>query len=575
MSCPATLRWAAVFYLALALPALTQYSHAAGPRDNPLLNPPLPDLPDLYTEDEQQPEKTSEANGPDQTEPQPARIQPGIRAHKKGESQATREMRADLQRQISQYYNLTGQTDNALIHLLAAKNRGWLALQDSRVALDAARLYHRLNLPLEAERLYTSLPDWQIPKNEKQKFLLERIQSHYNRGVYRSAARLLEQLGTPADLKIASRVESLRIRILIAQGRYGTINEIFEQQMGRPRNNLYTRYNLGVSLVASGQTGEGIGLLDELGSIDAIDPEPMALRDQANLSLGWAFLQADQGSTARPFFRRVRLSGPFSNSALLALGWALIAPDGEPQQKVITRLQNCIEDPAQLLQATTAVMRRPPREGCGKPKVFRYKRDLEFEPAEEEANKRLQAALTPWNRLIKRPAHDPAVQEALLARGYLFEQLNANNAAAGAYRLAIQRLEEERRHMKAIQQRLQQAPLEIFQQNTDQHHTYLAELISSPQIAETRQSLLALQNYGKRLQKIHGQLQQLPPAAVSAGKIHDAEFRLQQLQLRHDTLKAGFEDVIKRLINRQFEARDKQLGIYLKRARLALVELHS
>ena len=47
-----------------------------------------------------------------------------------------------------------------------------------------------------------------------------------------------------------------------------------------------------------------------------------SLRDKANLALGYAFLQDDQPLAAKPALQRVRLEGPFSNKALLGVGWA-------------------------------------------------------------------------------------------------------------------------------------------------------------------------------------------------------------------------------------------------------------
>ena len=47
-----------------------------------------------------------------------------------------------------------------------------------------------------------------------------------------------------------------------------------------------------------------------------------ALRDRANLALGFAYLQANQPDKARVPLERVRLNGAYSNKALLGLGWA-------------------------------------------------------------------------------------------------------------------------------------------------------------------------------------------------------------------------------------------------------------
>ena len=52
------------------------------------------------------------------------------------------------------------------------------------------------------------------------------------------------------------------------------------------------------------------------------NPELAALRDKANVALGYAWLQASHPVEAKPSLERVRLTGPFSNKALLGVGWS-------------------------------------------------------------------------------------------------------------------------------------------------------------------------------------------------------------------------------------------------------------
>ena len=111
--------------------------------------------------------------------------------------------------------------------------------------------------------------------------------------------------------------------------------------------------------------------------------EMLGLRDRANLAIGYALIQDEQPKDAREALGRVRLSGPFSNKALLGAGWA------------DTQLDE-------------------------------YKR-----------------ALVPWNTLYERDQIDPAVQESYLAVPYALGQLQASRRAADAYLYAIQSFAEE------------------------------------------------------------------------------------------------------------------------------------
>src|SRR5690606_36813342 len=85
----------------------------------------------------------------------------------------------------------------------------------------------------------------------------------------------------------------------------------------------FARYNLGVALVRLGRVEEGTALLDAVGRQGRSgDAESLAaLRDKANVAVGYAWLQADLAERARDSLRRVRLNGAFSIKALLGAGW--------------------------------------------------------------------------------------------------------------------------------------------------------------------------------------------------------------------------------------------------------------
>src|SRR6201999_4522534 len=119
------------------------------------------------------------------------------------------------------------------------------------------------------------------------------------------------------------------------------------------------------------------------GVLDTDSDELMALRDKANLALGFAYLQAQRPADARPVLARVRLEGPYSSKALLGVGWA--------------------------------------DAGLGD-----FKR-----------------ALVPWMALRKRSMLDSAVQESFLTIPYAYVQLSAFGQAADFYNLAIQSFDDE------------------------------------------------------------------------------------------------------------------------------------
>jgi hypothetical protein len=136
-------------------------------------------------------------------------------------------------------------------------------------------------------------------------------------------------------------------------------------------------------MVRSGSAEEGRRLLESVGTMAAQSDEERSLRDRANLALGFAHLQERAGEPAVAALSRVRLDGPFTNRALLGLGWA------------------------------ESDVQRPER------------------------------ALVPWLELREGRLLDSAVQESFLAVPYAYAQLASNGQAAQQYRLAVQAYAEE------------------------------------------------------------------------------------------------------------------------------------
>ncbi len=161
---------------------------------------------------------------------------------------------------------------------------------------------------------------------------------------------------------------------------------------------LYARYNLGVALVRAGRGDEGRRWLDALGQLPAATEPQRALRDQANLALGYAALQDDQAETARTALQRVRLQGPAAAKALLAFGWADLA----------------LEQP--------------------------------------------RRALRPWQELLGRDPADAAVLEARIAVPHALAELGAEAAAAQAYEQALAHYDTEAAALVSTRDELRRGP---------------------------------------------------------------------------------------------------------------------
>jgi tetratricopeptide (TPR) repeat protein len=203
------------------------------------------------------------------------------------------------------------------------------------------------------------------------------------RGYLEKSEFALQQLGDSLPDNMLRESKMLHAQILIDSGRYGEAVAQLVRWKGRTEWASYAQFNLGVALVRNGDVETASGILNELGTINAHNEELAALRDKANLALGYSLLQEGRPAAAKEPLQRIRLEGPFSNKALLGVGWA----DAE--------LNN-------------------------------YRR-----------------ALVPWMELRGRDLLDSAVQEAMLAIPYGLAQLDSNSQAADHYLNAVEAFYEE------------------------------------------------------------------------------------------------------------------------------------
>ncbi|MRR33091.1 hypothetical protein EG829_00115 [bacterium] len=192
-----------------------------------------------------------------------------------------------------------------------------------------------------------------------------------------NALHSLERMGKDIPEPIQDDVKFLRGQILLANGRFPEAARIFQDVQEVKSLEGFAGYNLGIALMKDGKEQEGRQFLDRTGQILSEAPDAQAIRDKANLVLGYKLLDEKAAEHAKLVLERVRLSGPFSNRALLGSGWS-------------------------------------------------------------DAGRGLyDSALVPWSILAEREVTDPAVQEALLAVPYAYGKLNIYGKAAVLYGKAL------------------------------------------------------------------------------------------------------------------------------------------
>jgi hypothetical protein len=271
----------------------------------------------------------------------------------------------------------------AIVRLLAAQDQGQLGEHEEQAELLLGGMYLSYGHHLEAARIFERLLANNVAPEIRDRtwFFLAKIWKQ--RGYFDKAQDALSQLSDDLPENLQREARMLESQIYIDSGQYDKAIALLQNWEGRTEWSSYAKFNLGVALVRSGRVDAAADILEELGDLNPFNEEMTSLRDKANLALGYSLLQDKQPLAAKAPLQRVRLEGPFSNKALLGVGWA----DAE---------------------------------------VENYSR-----------------ALVPWMELRGRDLLDPAVQESMLAIPYALAKLDAVSQAADHYLNAIEAFYEE------------------------------------------------------------------------------------------------------------------------------------
>ena len=95
----------------------------------------------------------------------------------------------------------------------------------------------------------------------------------------------------------------------------------------------YARFNLGVALVRSNRLAEARPSLDAVGRLQSTNDELLALKDKANLALGFAYLQNQQPARPSRSWSACASMARSPRARCWALGWADAAQTAITKQR--------------------------------------------------------------------------------------------------------------------------------------------------------------------------------------------------------------------------------------------------
>lgn len=358
---------------------------------------------------------------------------------------------ARLDTELGQYRGLDEpRLDTLYYHV----NHAEFAVGDFELAY---RMHHR------AGRVITAVIEGNVEEPMRNEAIYRLARLYFQKDQPEDALHALERIRGTIPARIRDDLEFLRGQVFMANGRFVEAGRIFKGLQNAKGLEGFASYNFGIALIKAGKEQDGRQHLDLTGQIISDNQSTLAIKDKSNLVLGYKLLDKNDGKNAQMVLDRVRLSGPFSNRALLGSGWA------------------------------------------------------------DASQGRFERALVPWSILAKREVTDPAVQEALLAVPYAYEKLKVYGRAAMMYGNALESFGREvdklGASIKSVQEGkfLQALTREELKQDSDwvvklrklpeaPETYYLLELMASHDFQESLKNYLDLNELQKKLAVWDGDL---------------------------------------------------------------------
>ena len=270
------------------------------------------------------------------------------------------------------YYR--GEEISALTKILIAQKENQLPNHTNSAELLSGVIYLNLGMLIKAQDIFKRLLTEQDLKHEliaKIEFYLAKL--HYKQNDYAQAKVRLTRVYQSLTIDLQDECFIMLSNIALSERQLVEARDWLNLVSSDSELLIYTRYNLGIIWLKDGQLEQALPFLTKI----FLTPEPTdiqrSLQDKAKIALGFYYLKNKQLEKAREQFLSVRLDSPYTNRALLGMGWTYVEKG--------------------------------------------------------DYNK----ALSHWLELRKSDIRDIAVQEALLAIPYAYQKLNAMQPALEKY----------------------------------------------------------------------------------------------------------------------------------------------
>lgn len=286
---------------------------------------------------------------------------------------------------------------SAITNLMMARQQGWFGEHDDYSDVVLGNLYISYGLFESAENVFARLVKRDILAKTRNETWFHTAELQYNQGRYDEAARILENKIANLSPEIEKQRLMMLGNIYIGRGEYQRAGDLLTTVRANDILGAYALYNAGVAFARAGEFERGLPLLKQVRDLPPGDEETNALKDRAALAIGFTWLQEGNNDLARESLLTIRMDGPFTNQAMLGLGYA------------------------------------------------------NFQRGD------FRKALPLWLELLQRNTSDTTVQEALMLAPRAYEELRALPQALFGYRYAADTLRDELKKVERTIVRIRQS----------------------------------------------------------------------------------------------------------------------
>jgi len=333
--------------------------------------------------------------------------------------------------ELGQYYGLDEPELNSL----------YFYLNHAEFSIGDFELYYRMHN--RAGRAIKSVLEGNVADDIKNDAAYRLAKIYHQKQQPVNALHTIERIKGKIPEKIEFDLALLKAQIFISNGRFKDAIKLLSNIENVSEVDGYASYNLAIAYIGNNEIQKGILQLDSAGQISSTDKYVLAVRDKANLVLGYKLMENKQPYRAKRYFDRIRLNGPFSNKALLGSGWAAVA-DGTPKKAVV-----------------------------------------------------------PWTILSKRNVTDQSVQEVLLGLPFAYGKLEAHGKAAVLYGKALETYSKELERLDASIKHIREGKFleAVVREESRKDKNWLINLRNLPETPETHylMQLLASNDFQESL----------------------------------------------------------------------------